>query len=108
MLDALFGNATAGRVLLFVAVNRVGYAQELADRFGLSLSTVQNQLRRLADGGVLVAADSGRTRLFTLNPRFAVARELESLLRRAFEFLPERERERYVTRRRPRAPGKRL
>jgi DNA-binding transcriptional ArsR family regulator len=108
MLDALFGNPTAAKVLLFVALNREAYAQELADRFGISLSMAQNQLRRLADGGVLVAASRGRTRLYSLNPRFAVGRELESMLRRAFELLPARERERYAARRRPRAPGKRL
>ncbi|HEX6836254.1 MAG TPA: winged helix-turn-helix domain-containing protein [Polyangia bacterium] len=108
MLDALFGNPTAAKVLAFVALNREAYAQELADRFALSLSTVQNQLRRLADGGVLVAVERGRTRLYGLNPRFALARDLESMLRRAVELMPERERERYTARRRPRAPGKRL
>ena len=108
MLDALFGNATAAKVLLFVALNREAYAQELADRFGVSLSMMQNQLRRLADGGVLVATSRGRTRLYSINPRCGVGRELESLLRRSFELLPARERDRYVARRRPRAAGKRL
>ena len=108
MLDALFGNATAAKVLAFISMNRDSYAQELADRFGLSLSMVQNQLIRLADGGVLVAVSRGRTRLYSLNPRFALARDLEAMLRRAVELMPERERERYIARRRPRARGKRL
>jgi DNA-binding transcriptional ArsR family regulator len=108
MLDELFGNPTAAKVLTFVAMNRESYAQELADRFGLSLSTVQNQLLRLAEGGVLVAVERGRTRLYSLNPRFVVARDLEAMLRRAVEFMPDRERDRYVARRRPRARGKRL
>lgn len=108
MLDALFGNRTAAKVLTFVALNRDGYAQELADRFDVSLSAVQNQLARLAEGGVLVSVARGRTRLYSLNPRFAVARDLEAMLRRAVEYLPERERELYIARRRPRARGKRL
>ena len=108
MLDALFGNPTAAKVLTFVAVNREGYARELADRFALALSTVQNQLRRLEEGGILVAVDRGRTRLYSLNPRFALARDLESMLRRAVDYMPERERERYSARRRPRSAGKRL
>ena len=108
MLDSLFGNPTAATVLAFTALNRECYAQELADRFGISLSAVQNQLRRLEEGGVLVAVARGRTRLYSLNPRFAVARDLEALLRRAVDFLPERERERYLARRRPRGRGKRL
>lgn len=108
MLESLFGNPTAGKVLTFVALNRETYAQELADRFGLSLSTVQNQLQRLADGGVLVSVTRGRTRLYGFNPRFPLAEELESMLRRAVEYMPERERERYLARRRPRARSKRL
>ncbi|HXU71638.1 MAG TPA: winged helix-turn-helix domain-containing protein [Polyangia bacterium] len=108
MLDGLFGNATAAKVLTFVAANRECYAQELADRFDVSLSSVQNQLKRLADGGVLVGVERGRTRLYSFNPRFPLARELESMLRRALELYPERERERYTARRRPRARGKRL
>ena len=108
MLDGLFGNPTAAKVLAFVAMNRETYAQELADRFGVSLSTVQNQLRRLEDGGVLVAVERGRTRLYSFNPRFVLARDVESMLRRAVEYMPERERERYIARRRPRARGKRL
>ena len=59
-------------------------------------------------GGVLVSVERGRTRLFSLNPRFPLARDLEAMLRRAVEYMPERERERYTARRRPRAPGKRL
>jgi DNA-binding transcriptional ArsR family regulator len=108
MLDALFGNATAAKVLLFIAMNREAYAQELADRLGVALSRAQAQLQRLERGGVLAGTPRGRMRFYAFHPRFALARELESMLRRAFELLPERERERYVARRRPRAPGKRL
>ena len=103
-----FGNPTAAKVLTFVAMNREAYARELAERFALSLSTVQNQLRRLEDGGILVAVDRGRTRLYSLNPRFVLTRDLESMLRRAVDYMPERERDRYSARRRPRAAGKRL
>jgi len=108
LLDALFGNATAAKVLTFIAMNRESYARELADRFGVSVSMVQNQLERLSAGGVLVSATRGRTRLFSFNPRFPLADDLEALLRRAVDFLPDRERELYLARRRPRARGKRL
>jgi DNA-binding transcriptional ArsR family regulator len=108
MLEGLFGNATAAKVLVFLALNREAYGQELADRLGVSLSQAQNQLQRLERGGVLVGTSRGRMRFYGFNPRFPIARELESMLRRAAEFLPERERERYTARRRPRARGKRL
>ncbi len=108
MLDALFGNATAGKVLAFIAMNREAYAQEVADRFDVSLSMVQNQLERLAQGGVLVSVTRGRTRLYGFNPRFPLAEDLEAMLRRAVEYMPARERERYAARRRPRARAKPL
>jgi DNA-binding transcriptional ArsR family regulator len=108
LLDGLFGNATAGKVLAFVAMNRETYARELAERFGISLSMVQNQLLRLEGAGVLVSIARGRTRLFSFNPRYPLAEDLEAMLRRAVELMPERERERYLARRRPRARGKRL
>jgi DNA-binding transcriptional ArsR family regulator len=108
MLEGLFGNATAEKVLFFVALNRQGYAQEISTRLGVPLTSVQNQLRRLERGGVLVALVRGRMRLYELNPRYAVGAELEALLRRAFDLLPARERERYLVRRRPRGAGKPL
>jgi hypothetical protein len=108
MLAGLFGNATAEKVLLFVATNRETYAQELADRFEVSLSSVQNQLQRLERGGVLVGTPRGRMRFYAFNPRFPFTVELEAMLRRAVEMLPERDRARYLARRRPRARGKRL
>lgn len=107
MLAALLGNPTAEKVLMFLALNREGYAQELANRLGLDLSTVQTQLRRLERGGVLASVLRGRTRLYAFNPRFAFAADVEALLRRAADYLPERERDRLLVRRRPRAGGKR-
>jgi predicted transcriptional regulator len=108
MLEALFGNATAEKVLMFLALNREGYAQELADRFGLALNVVQNQLLRLERGGVLVSSTRGRTRVYGFNPRFPFTVEVEALLRRAADYLPARDKERFLVRRRPRAAGKRL
>ena len=108
MLEGLLGNGTAEKVLFFVTLNREAYAQEIADRLRLTLSGVQNQLRRLERGNVLVGTPRGRMRFYAFNPRFPLVAELETLLRRAIDFLPEREQERYRVRRRPRAQGKRL
>jgi DNA-binding transcriptional ArsR family regulator len=103
MLAALFGNPTAEKVLMFLALNGDGYAQEIADRFALSLSMVQNQLIRLQRGGVLVSIERGRMRFFSFNPRFRFADEIVAMLRRAADYLPERDRDRFLVRRRPRA-----
>ena len=107
MLEAIFGNGTAEKVLLYLVVRREGYARELALAFGVSISVVQKQLLRLERGGVLVSVTKGRTRLFQLNPAYPFVVELEALLRRAFKFLPASERAPYEPRRtRPRASGK--
>ena len=106
MLEALFGNATASKVLLFVGSNREAYAQEIAERTKTALSLVQAQLKRLERGGVLVSRARGRMRLYSISPRFPFGAPLESILRQAVDFLPAREQAAYFARRRPRAPGK--
>ena len=107
MLAALFGNSTAEQVLLYLAINGTAYAQELVGALGLHLSVIQKQLLRLEAGGVLVSFPVGRTRVFEFDPRFAFAGDVRALLRRAFDYLPPRERARYLARRRPRSAAKR-
>jgi DNA-binding transcriptional ArsR family regulator len=106
-MQALFGNRTAERVLTFLAVNDVAYAKQIADALAIPLSVVQKQLRRLELGGVLASRLVGRTRLYAMNPRFAVTRELTLLLKRAFALLPDKEQLPYESQRsRPRLAGK--
>jgi DNA-binding transcriptional ArsR family regulator len=108
LLEAIFGNATAERVLLYLENYEEGYAQAIADTFeGVNLRMVQVQLARFERGGVLVSERVGRTRLFSWNPRYAFRRELRTLLRRALDSLPESERKKFfMQRRRPRRAGK--
>lgn len=107
MLEPIFGNATAEKVLLYLVVHRQGYARELAQVFGLSVSVIQKQLLRLERGGVLVSRTIGRTRLFEMNPSYAFADELRALLQRALAFVPVRQRAPFEPKRtRPRATGK--
>jgi DNA-binding transcriptional ArsR family regulator len=108
MLEGLFGNATAANVLMFLAMNREAYAQEMADALRVDLSTVQGQLRRLERGGVLVGSVRGRMRFYTFNPRFPFTADLTQMLQRAVDFMPEPERERFIARRRPRLTAKPL
>jgi hypothetical protein len=110
MLEGIFGNATAEKVLLYLEQFEEGYALGIAKAFDdLPVSMVQRQLQRLEAAGVLVSRLQGRTRVFTWNPRFAFETELRALLRKAIGRLPAAERERYFTaRRRPRRSGKPL
>lgn len=107
MLEPLFGSAARERVLLCLLTRPESYPREMAATFGYSLSTVQGVLAGLEDGGVVYSRMRGRTRLYSLNPRYPFLRELEALLRRALMALPAGERERlYVPRLKPRRAGK--
>jgi len=109
LLGSLFGSSLREWLLLQLLTRPESYPRELAQELGFALRAVQKQLAALEDGGVVYSRLRGRTRLYSLNPRYPFRRELEALLRRALDALPESERERYyVPRLRPRKPGKPL
>jgi hypothetical protein len=110
MLEAIFGNATAEKVLLYIESYGEGYAQAIANTFDdVTLRMAQVQLARFERGGILLSQLKGRTRLFSWSPRYPFRRELRALLRKALESLPEADREKFfVQRRRPRRAGKPL
>lgn len=110
MLEGIFGNASAEKVLLYMEEYEEGYATAIARVFDdLSLSMIQLQLDRFERSGALISSLKGRTRLYFWNPRYPFRKELRALLRKALEQLPSAERKRFhVERRRPRRAGKPL
>jgi hypothetical protein len=110
MLEGIFGNASAEKVLLYLEQYEEGYATASARTFdGLSLNMAQRQLDRFERAGALVSSLKGRTRLYTWNRRYPFRGELRALLKKALAQLPAAERKRYFTeRRRPRRAGKPL
>jgi DNA-binding transcriptional ArsR family regulator len=109
MLDELFGNRTAERVMLYLANYRHGYARDIAMTFDTSPSMVQKQLLRLERGSILVSRFVGKTRVFEFNPRWYFVNELLALLQKALAAMPEEENRKYYRKRlRPRRIGKPL
>ena len=108
MLEGLFGSSTAEKVLTFLAVNPDAYAQQLCNQLGLSLGAVQNQLQRLEREGIIVGRARGRMRFYEFNPRWPFREDLRAMLKRAFDYLPQGDREKYTVRRRPRMARKPL
>ncbi len=107
MLAALFGSPLREKILLYVTECGEAYSLELAKNFGASLFAVQSQMRGLEEMGILVSRNVGKTRLFTLNPRYYLLSELTALLRKDFQTLPADEVQTYYRpRRRPRRSGK--
>lgn len=109
MLEPLLGSVSIERALIFILARNEGYAREISRFFETNVDPIQKQLEKLELGGVLVSRTAGRTRLYTLNPRYPFLKELKALLERALSFYPEEVRETLLmNRRRPRRRGKPL
>ena len=109
MLSILFNSALREKILYYLLECGEGYSSELAKNFAASLFAVQNQLQRLEEAGVLVSRAIGKTRIYTLNPRYFLIRELTAILKKSFERLSQEEVQAYYRpRKRPRRAGKPL
>jgi len=109
MLKPILGSDNSERVLVYIVSKGKGYAREIARFFNVDPDSIQKQLAKLEEGGVLITRQVGRTVLYELNPRYPFRSEVEALLRKALTFYPESERELLTTdRRRPRRRGKPL
>ncbi len=107
MFKALFGSEKKGKILLYLYTNGETHATDIAKVFKFYLNTVQNQLLSMERGGVLYSKLKGKVRLFGINPRYPFKKELEALLEKALDFIPETEKEKFYLRRlRPRRTGK--
>jgi hypothetical protein len=74
-----------------------------------SPSQVQKQLERLEAGGILVNKMVGNTKMFSINPRLAIRKELGSLLEKGLALMTAEETQKYFReRRRARRTGKKL
>jgi DNA-binding transcriptional ArsR family regulator len=111
VFNYLFYSKYAENLLFYLLINDNGYATALSAIFGVSLSVMQNTLKRLEKGGILVSSIQGKTRMYRFNPRYPLLKEFKALLERAYAFLPDPIKETYYeikTRKRPRRTGKPL
>lgn len=110
MIEGIFGNATAEKVMLYLERYGDAYGRAISETFDdVSISMAQGQLKRFERSGLLFSELKGRTRIFRWNPRYPFLFEVRALLRKALEALPAEDRERYFMKRlRPRRTGKAL
>lgn len=108
MLEGIFGNKSAERVLLYLEQYGEGYGRAIAGTFeDVSVSMALAQLKRFEAAGLLVSRRQGKTLVFSWNLRSLFVEDVRALLRKALEALPESDRKRYFRRRvRPRRSGK--
>ena len=109
MIEGLVGNITAEKVLLYIANYGEGHISGIAKTFDLPRNQIRQQLLRLESGGILVARNMGRMRVFSINPRFPMKNELLALLEKTLSLVSDNDTEKYYReRRRPRRTGKKL
>ena len=107
MLEGLFGNIIVEKTLFYLNTYSEGYPLGIAKTFGEPVNRIQQQLKRLEEGGIVASRLMENVRLYTFNPRYPFLKELKALIARAYEFLPESEKEKYYRKRtRPRRAGK--
>ena len=107
MLQPILGNDTMEKILFTLEIYGKTYSSELSKTFDISLNGIQQQLRRLENGNIVVSTMIGKTRLYQFNPRYPFLKELQILIKKAMEFIPEKEiQKNYRRRTRPRLKGK--
>lgn len=107
MLEGLFGNRTVEKIFFVLYAYGEGYPLGMAKLFGMPVNSIQQQLKRLENSGIVSGRLLGRVRLYTFNPRYPFLKELTLLIEKAYEFLPEQEKDTYYRpRTRPRREGK--
>lgn len=107
MLEGIFGNKTAERVLLHIFHYGEIHASAIANDYKMALNPIKQQLIRFENAGVLVSKEVGRSRTYRFNPKSPWVAPLKDLLKIGYEAIPLSERERlFGVRRRPRRQGK--
>jgi len=101
-----FGSTSRTRALVALSLLGESHARELPPVLGVSLTAVQRALRSLERDGLVAARSVGRTRVYSLDPRYFARKELRAFL--ATLAGADREMQSIVSglRRRPRRTGK--
>ncbi|MFK0573827.1 winged helix-turn-helix domain-containing protein [Endozoicomonas sp.] len=95
------------KILIFLMIRGSGYGKGIAEFFGLSQNSVQKQLARMEEDGVVVSHLIGRLREYQLNPRYLFLDPIKNLLKLALKVYPESViQDLIMNRTKPRSTGK--
>jgi len=107
MLEGIFGNKTAEKVLLYIHHHGESHTAAIAEDLLISKTAVKQQLQRFEQAGVLVSKEMGRTRIYFFNRKSALTRPVLDLVSIVYDTLSITEKEKiFRKRRRPRRKGK--
>ena len=95
------------KILIYLLLREAGYGKQISDFFQIPANPVQKQLVKLETDGVLAGNSVGRTRIYSLNPRYPFLDSLKALLKDAVAvYPPDQINELLLPRTRPRQAGK--
>jgi hypothetical protein len=97
MLASLIGNKSIEKILFFLLLNGKAYASQLSQRFEAPLTPLQHSLQKLEKNDILLSHYEGKTRFYKFNPSYPLLSELETLLKKAYTFLPIPEQKLYYS-----------
>lgn len=107
MIETIFGNVTAAKVMLYLFHYGEAYASGIANDMKITKSQVIKQLNKFEEAGILVSKSMGKIRVYTFNPKLGVTKKLKELIQVFYEAMPPEQREElFSERRRPRRKGK--
>lgn len=107
MLGELFGGKTTVKCLLYLTAMGEGYPLEISKTFKISNTQVNRTLNKLEQADILVGQDKGRTRVYSLNTQWFLAKELKTFLDKVVANMPLEDQEKYfMKRKRPRKKNK--
>ncbi|MEM7180008.1 MAG: ArsR family transcriptional regulator [Spirochaetota bacterium] len=107
MLQLIFGNKTAERVLLHIFHYGEVHASGIANDYNIALTPILKQLERFELAGVLVSKEIGRARVYFFNPKSSYTKPIQEVIKIFYNQIPLEEKEKiFKQRRRPRRKGK--
>ena len=106
-LAVLFGSRAAESALLHLFHYSESYGRAISEDFQISLDSVQRNLNKFEEAGVLVCKKQGRTLIYTWNPKSRLAAKLKDLVEIVYNSMSLEVRQlKFATRRRPRSKDK--
>ena len=85
MLEGLFGNKSAEKVMLALYATEEMHASAIAQNYGTALDPIKKQLERFEEAGFLVSRVVGRSRLYSFNENHPFIVPLIELLAIAYK-----------------------
>ncbi|MFC1585205.1 ArsR family transcriptional regulator [Fibrobacterota bacterium] len=92
MIEGIFGNKTAEKVLLHLYHFGETHAAAVARDYKTAVTPIKNQLERFEKAGLLASRTAGRTRLYTWNRKSPFRKPVRKIVKIAYNSMPSGQR----------------